>query len=274
MPITSFLRHIGDISYADGYMRHWDVFMRKIQPIATQVPYMVTSGNHEFWFNFTAYKNRWSAMPLATLHGHNVDNKASFYSLNIGPMHLTMIDTETPFLIADISPIQQEWIQQDLATANRNRTQQPWLVVAGHRPFYCTNGGFSGSNKDCKLMADILKSKAEDIIYDNEVDLVITAHMHGYERTYPVYKNSLVGTSYHQANAPIYVVQGAGGSRQGYYRPVGDAPWSVPNAVHSTFGYAVMEITGKDPTTGLARFNYKFIRSEDDAILDEFEVTK
>ena len=35
--------HSGDISYADGYMPHFDDFMNKVQPIATRVPYMVTA---------------------------------------------------------------------------------------------------------------------------------------------------------------------------------------------------------------------------------------
>jgi len=37
--------HNGDISYADGEYSHWDVFMRKIAPIAARVPYHVTPGN-------------------------------------------------------------------------------------------------------------------------------------------------------------------------------------------------------------------------------------
>ena len=39
-------------------MGHWDVFMRKVEPIASRVPYQVTPGNHEFWFNFSAYNHR------------------------------------------------------------------------------------------------------------------------------------------------------------------------------------------------------------------------
>jgi hypothetical protein len=38
--------HNGDIGYADGDMHHWDVFMRKIEPIAARVPYMTSPGNH------------------------------------------------------------------------------------------------------------------------------------------------------------------------------------------------------------------------------------
>lgn len=33
--------HPGDISYADGYEPHWDVFFRRIERIAARVPYMV-----------------------------------------------------------------------------------------------------------------------------------------------------------------------------------------------------------------------------------------
>jgi hypothetical protein len=54
-------------SYADGDMGHWDLFMRKIQPIAARVPYMTVPGNHEIWFNFTAYKRRF-AMPMRKEH--------------------------------------------------------------------------------------------------------------------------------------------------------------------------------------------------------------
>lgn len=36
--------HSGDISYADGYMPHFDDFLNKVQPIAARVPYMVTPG--------------------------------------------------------------------------------------------------------------------------------------------------------------------------------------------------------------------------------------
>ena len=38
--------HSGDISYADGYMPHFDDFMNKVQPIASRVPYQVSPGNH------------------------------------------------------------------------------------------------------------------------------------------------------------------------------------------------------------------------------------
>ncbi|KAH7684812.1 Phosphodiesterase I protein [Dioscorea alata] len=39
--------HIGDITYANGYISQWDQFTSQIEPIASTVPYMIASGNHE-----------------------------------------------------------------------------------------------------------------------------------------------------------------------------------------------------------------------------------
>lgn len=33
--------HIGDISYANGYLSQWDQFTEQIEPIASTVPYMI-----------------------------------------------------------------------------------------------------------------------------------------------------------------------------------------------------------------------------------------
>jgi len=33
--------HIGDISYANGYLSQWDQFTAQVEPIASVVPYMV-----------------------------------------------------------------------------------------------------------------------------------------------------------------------------------------------------------------------------------------
>ena len=39
--------HIGDISYATGFLVEWDFFLNLIAPIASRVPYMTAIGNHE-----------------------------------------------------------------------------------------------------------------------------------------------------------------------------------------------------------------------------------
>jgi hypothetical protein len=39
--------HIGDISYATGFLVEWDFFLQQINPVASQVSYMTAIGNHE-----------------------------------------------------------------------------------------------------------------------------------------------------------------------------------------------------------------------------------
>ena len=39
--------HIGDISYATGFLVEWDYFLNLIRPVASRVSYMTAIGNHE-----------------------------------------------------------------------------------------------------------------------------------------------------------------------------------------------------------------------------------
>lgn len=39
--------HIGDISYATGFLVEWDFFLQLISPFASRVAYMTAIGNHE-----------------------------------------------------------------------------------------------------------------------------------------------------------------------------------------------------------------------------------
>lgn len=34
--------HIGDVSYANGYISQWDQFTSQVEPIASTVPYMIS----------------------------------------------------------------------------------------------------------------------------------------------------------------------------------------------------------------------------------------
>jgi hypothetical protein len=95
--------------------------MRKIEPLAARIPYMVVPGNHEFWFNFTDYKARWF-MPGNS--SGSID-PSMFFSFNVGPLHFVGFDTETWIDTADVNLIQQKWIYGDLQRAQVRRQLQP-----------------------------------------------------------------------------------------------------------------------------------------------------
>merc|ERR1719231_852474 len=97
------------------------------------------------------------------------------------------------------------------------------------------------------------------------VNLVITAHVHAYERTYPVYNNTKMSESYDQYTGPVYVLQGASGNREGNK---GSYPDEMPvwSAAHSTeVGYGLMKVTHD-------LLQWHFYNSSDGAQLDYFEI--
>eukprot|EP00040_Diaphanoeca_grandis_P026038 m.145161 g.145161 ORF g.145161 m.145161 type:complete len:515 (+) comp30422_c0_seq1:262-1806(+) len=204
--------HNGDISYADGEYHHWDVFMRKIESIAARVPYQVTPGNHEFWFNFSAYKHRFV---MADQGAHD----GLFYGLTVGKgIHFVGMDTESPLDLAHMSKSQVAFIEEELS--GTSSAQDAWRIAYGHRPLYCSN---HGKIQDGNW---VLRLAVESTLVKNKVDLVIQAHVHDYERTWPVKNNgSTWSTNYTNANAPVYIVNGAAGNREGNPHPPVDKSW-------------------------------------------------
>ena len=189
------------------------------------------------------------------------------YSLNLGPLHLVSFNTETPDDTGNIDAPEVAWLQADLAAANASRAATPWLVAGAHRPLYCTNGAWSTSDKDCAIFAGVMRGQAEAVLARNGVDLVLGAHMHGYERTQAVLAGKVVtaasngSSTYVAAGAPVYIVNGAGGNREGNDNPSGAAPWSVPGAHSSAIGFGLLSVT-------YSRMDYAFIVARDNSVFD------
>ena len=190
--------HSGDISYADGYMPHFDDFMNKIQPIAARVPYQVTPGNHEFGYNFTVYKQRFF-MPGQIDEGGSGDGM--YYAWEYGRMHFAALSSESAIDTPMFSRTEKVWANKELLTVNRAKT--PWSIAHIHRPLYCA--------KDAECGQLLRHQGLEDVLYNNKVDLVLVGHDHTYERSAAVYNN----TRMEDGTAPVYLMQGASGNREG-----------------------------------------------------------
>ncbi len=108
-----------------------------------------------------------------------------FFSINIGPVHLISISTEFYYFLEygfDQLNVQYTWLENDLIKANtlENRAQQPWIVVMGHRPMYCSNTYINDDGvviHDCNFddrvrvgLPYIKKFGLEDLFYDYGVD--------------------------------------------------------------------------------------------------------
>jgi hypothetical protein len=106
----------------------------------------------------------------------------TYDSFTVGSVHFTMIDDET---IAE-SPgtpeaqAQLAWVAQDLAAADADRANHPFIVVLGHRGLFSTSLHSTDS--------DVIQARTSlaPLFDQNKVDLVINGHDHEYERTYPI----------------------------------------------------------------------------------------
>lgn len=241
-------------------------------------------------YNFTAYKYRFDNPGKECQSNTNM-----YFSFDYGNAHFIGYSFEKEAGFApDMKPPDGEqyvWLKQDLewASAPENRTARPWIIMYGHRDLYCSNVG--GEYIPCYVQAATYRSYIEDLINEHGVDLVVQAHVHGkahslslcppsspptplaltqsvdYERTLPVYNNTVVSTDYNNPGAPTYVVAGTGGNREGTSTDYPDDPpaWSQFYSTKLGFGH----ITLTDSS-----LRWQFFDTYDGQYIDEFTITK
>lgn len=240
--------HVGDMAYdmRDDNARNGDKFLNLIEPLASKLPYMTCPGNHEWAYNFSNYKNRFW-MP-------GDDEKKTFFSFNMGPVHFVSVSTELWFypqwgLMPAVE--QYRWLEKDLAEANKpeNRQKQPWIVIYGHRPMYCSND----DNDDCTHHESLVRIGIpilnifgmENLIYKYGVDVAIWAHEHSYERLWPVFNRKVFNGSYDKPytnpGAPVHIITGSAGCKErhdNFDHKVDD--WSAFRS--DDYGYSRMKV--------------------------------
>ncbi len=136
-----------------------------------------------------------------------------FYSLDLGPLHIVVVDdfsVVSPSTDQNYGPVLKAWLEKDLAAAEANRAERPWIVAMHHHPSYSS----SLHGKD----AGVLRGRDFFVpIWDKyHVDMVFSGHDHDYERSHP-----LVGGA--DVDSPQVVNQGgtvyvvcAGSGADGY----------------------------------------------------------
>jgi len=254
----NFIIHNGDLSYGDGRQDVSDTWNNLMSNIARYVPYMMTPGNHEMaitpLLGIWEYPERYF-MP-------NV-SKQLYYSFNYGLAHFVGLDGEGLEDEAYVDEDQLEWLRNDLSVANSNRDEQPWIIVYLHRPLYCS----SNNLPDCGIFAEALRLWLEDIFMQYKVDLVLTSHRHNYERSWPLYRSKIFSRNYVSPAAPVYIVNGAGGNREGQvsFGPV-QPNWSAVRLL--AVGYGMLQIKSSEQLV------WQFYASYNNTMLDSFQITK
>ncbi|KAH9316015.1 hypothetical protein KI387_024642, partial [Taxus chinensis] len=239
--------HIGDISYATGFLVEWDHFLHMITPVASHLSYMTAIGNHERDFDDSgAYYGtpdsggecgvpyeKYFPMPTPA-------QDKPWYSINQGPVHFTVISSENDWTK---NSEQYQWMKQDLASVDRKKT--PWLIFCGHRPMYSTAKTGLIALIRPGVDPDFV-STVEPLLLQFQVDLVLWGHVHNYERTCSVFNETCKAlpikdhegidtydtTEY---TAPVHVIVGTGGFSLDTFKDT-SVSWSLTRI--SDYGFA------------------------------------
>ncbi len=111
---------------------------------------------------------------------------------------------------------QFEWLKRDLAKVDRTKT--PWLIVMQHTPWYTSNAHHPMTE------GAPMRAAMEPLFLGAGVDLVLTGHVHAYERTHAVADGKI-----DEKNGIVHVTIGDGGNREEFATPwlPDQPPWSA-----------------------------------------------
>jgi hypothetical protein len=187
----AFHLHAGDVSYAenggDGLItdpydpRAWDSFFVETAPTATQVPWMISLGNHEMepWYSPDGYGGDVDRFDFP---GNGPSVCPGTYYFTYGNVAFVSLDPndvsyEIPANFGYSDGQQTAWLASTLASL-RSNSSVDFIVVFFHHCAYCTcttHGCEGGVQQYWTPLFD-----------QYSVDLVINGHNHVYERTDPI----------------------------------------------------------------------------------------
>ena len=262
---------LGDNAYSSGTQKQYNkkLFKPFIELVKRYVPW-AAPGNHDMrrW----AFYDVWD-FPTNAESGGVASHNEEFYSVEDGNLHLVMLDSET--VSRSKTSEMAEWLKKDLSANTK-----PWVVIVFHTPPYTDGGHKSDNIFDSRGRLTDMRENFVPIFDKYGVDLVLSGHSHGYERSKLIVnhlgksdtftaQNILQdskseytkSTTEKENSGTIYQVCGSSSKLDGasYNHPA--LPFSM-----AEMGSLIIEIT---PTTLTSKF-----LTIDGKIADKFTITK
>jgi len=186
----------------------WEVWQDSVLCVSLQIE----DGWHQFLGRFPQSYN------------HSGSTSPFWFSANHGPAHIIVLN---PYLAFAHESSQMQWLLQDVARINRTIT--PWVVGLFHVPWYNSNSYHFGEG-------DLHRDAVEGVLMAAGVDIVVSGHVHSYERSHPTFK------SRPDECGITYLNIGDGGNREGLA-----SAWRDPQPAHSayredSYGHGILRI--------------------------------
>lgn len=191
-----------------------------------------------------------------------------YYSFDYRNVHfLGMATAKNDIIPYDNSSLQIKFIEQDLKKAQNNK-EIDWIIVYTFRTLYSSNTMHPGT--------DELRNSYHPLFDKYGVDLVLQAHNHNYQRTYPLNYNERVPTDPFIGDknikeydgdglGPIFVTVGTAG--RDLYNFTGQKPFIVRQ--FERHGFLNVEISDNG-----SNLTASFYENREGKIKDEFSLLK
>jgi hypothetical protein len=171
----SFLMHLGDIAYNSGTDTQFQRGLFNVYPsILRALTLWPTQGNHDATAN--AYYSVFS-LPRYGEAGGVSSSTEYYYSWDHANAHFISLNSE----VADstIRANMITWLNQDLAA-----TSKTWTIVIFHHPPFTKGSHDSDDVSDSGGRMQWMRTNIIEILEDRGVDLILSGHSHGYERSF------------------------------------------------------------------------------------------
>ena len=204
---------LGDLSYKTS-TRCW---LDTIAPLEKNATVKITFGNHDLNRKLTKYND----------YVRHFNMTEPYYSFNYQDVHfLAMATGKSKIIPYNETSKQYEFVINDLKKANESRSIN-WIMVYTFRPFYSSNSTHPGLEE--------LRNVYHQLFDTYGVDIVLQAHNHNYQRTYPLKYNQDKPTTpiiadketanYSNPKGPLFIIVGTGGSD--LHNFTGQAPYVI-----------------------------------------------
>lgn len=182
-----FVIHCGDmVAYGHNKDDWTDELFKQANQLLRHVPMYPAIGNHEM-----------NDEKFYQYFDH--PSKDAFYTIKKGNLRIIFVDTNKDILEGSFRYHQ---LEQTLANCN-----EQWKIVVHHHPLFTSDiASYRSSLQAAADKGDPNTFQLKKLYETYGVDLVLSGHVHGYERTFPIFENHIDNT-----NGVTYIISGGGG---------------------------------------------------------------
>jgi predicted MPP superfamily phosphohydrolase len=213
---------LGDLSYEKSP----NCWLDLVSPIDSSGKVKIAFGDHDMSNQLFKYDTYLKHFNLTK----------PYYSFNYQNVHFLAMATAKNNLIPYLNTSQQyQFVKNDLKLAHDNKSID-WIIVYSFKPFYSSNSSHPGGEE--------LRNFYHPLFDKYGVDLVLQAHNHNYQRTYPITFNETTPSSpivldkgeqnlYNNPEGPIFVTIGTAGAP--LYNFTGQRPFIISQFADNGF---------------------------------------